>query len=170
MLAVSGGRSCLDKKDKDMGLFDSIFGKSIKINDDFFGQMLFLGDKKDPNKSYFECRRHFKPSDTIIEIGIDGSEVGTTQIQIDFFKSIEDKYAEITNSIKPLVEDEFANWQDGFKIKDFDKEFNPVYLRLPRCEAKPIIWEIAFESDHDRNHTFTLTMNDLVAKEILIDG
>lgn len=153
-----------------MGLFDSIFGKSMKIDNVFFGQMLFNVDKKDQSKSYFECRRHFKPSDNQIEIGIDGAEIGPTQIQIEFFKSIEDNYSEITNSIRPLIEDEFGNWQEGFKIKDFNKEFEPVYLRLPRCETKPIIWEIAFESDHDRNHTFTLTMNDFVAKEILIDG
>jgi hypothetical protein len=153
-----------------MGFFDSIFGKSIKIQDDFFGQMLFLGDKKHPSKSYFECRRHFKPSGKIVEIGIDGSEVGPTQIQKDFFKSIEDEYSDITNSIKPLIEDEVANWQEGFKIKDFKKEFNPVYLRVPRCETKPVIWEIAFESAHDRDHTFTLTMEDFIAKEILIDG
>jgi len=153
-----------------MGLFDSIFGKSIKIDNDFFGQMLFMGDKKDQSKSYFECRRNFRPSDKLIEIGIDGMEAGPTQVQIDFFKKIEDKYSEITNSIKPLIEDEFGNWQEGFKIRDFNKEFDPVYLRLPRCETKPIIWEIAFESDHDRNHTFTLTMNDFEAKEILIDG
>lgn len=153
-----------------MGFFDLIFGKSIKIDNSFFGQMLFFGDKKDPGNSYFECRRHFKPSDKLIEIGIDGAEIGPTQIQIDFFKTIEDKYSEITESIKPLIEDEFGNWQEGFKIKDFNKEFEPVYLRLPRCETKPVIWEIAFESDHDRNHTFTLTMNDFLATEILIDG
>ncbi len=154
----------------DMGIFDFIFGKAIKIDNDFFGQMLFLEDKDEPDLSYFECRRHFKPSDNQIEIGIDGAETGPTQIQIDFFKSIEDNYTEITNAIKPLIEGEFGNWKVGFKITDFNKEFEPVYLRLPRCETKPVIWEIAFESDHDRNHTFNLTMEDFVAKEILIDG
>jgi hypothetical protein len=153
-----------------MGLLDLIFGKTVKIENHFFGQMLFLGDKKDPGKSYFECRRHFKPSDTIIEIGIDGGETGPTQIQIDFFKSIEDRYKEITDSIRPMIEDEFGNWQEGFRIKDFGQEFEPVYLQLPRCESKVIVWEIAFRSDHDRNHTFTATMHDFVAKEILIDG
>lgn len=151
-----------------MGLFD--FLKPKKIDNDFFGQMTFLGDKKDPSKSYFECRRHFKPSNKQIEIGIDGAETGPTQIQIDFFKTIEDNYAKITDAIRPLIEDQFGNWQEGFKIKDFNKEFEPVYLRLPRCESNPIIWEIAFESDHDRNHTFTATMENLIAKELLIDG
>lgn len=152
-----------------MGLLDFIFGKQTIPENEFFGTMLFLKDKKGSSKSYFECRRHFKPSDQIIEIGIDGEVTGPTQNQIDFFKSIEDNYLTIAKEISPLIEDEFRNWKEGFKINDFHKEFEPVYLRLPRCENKPIIWEIAFESDHDRNHTFTLTMSDFGERGILID-
>jgi hypothetical protein len=153
-----------------MGLLDFIFGKPTKLENEFFGTMLFLEDKKDSLKSYFECRRQFIPSDKIIEIGIDGDVSGPTQKQIDFFKSVEDNYSIITKAISPLIEDEFGNWKEGFKINDFQKEFEPVYLRLPRCDNKPIVWEIAFESDHDRNHTFTLTMSNFDGKEILIDG
>jgi hypothetical protein len=153
-----------------MGLFDSLFGKTRKIDHDFFGQMIFTGGKVPNPSDYFECRRHFKPSNNVIEIGIDGDISGPTEKQINFFKSIEDNYSNITKAITPLIEDEFGNWKEGFKISDFNKEFEPVYLRLPRCEFNPIIWEIAFESDHDSNHTFTLTMNDFDAKEILIDG
>ena len=153
-----------------MGILDFIFGKSIKIDNSFFGQMLFMKDKKDPSKSYFECGRVFKPSNNKIEIGIDGDVSGPTQVQIDFFKSVEEKYSEISKSITPLIEDEFQNWKEDFQIVDFEKEFEPVYLWMPRCETQPIIWEIAFESDHDRNHTFTITMQDFEAKEILIDG
>jgi hypothetical protein len=43
-------------------------------------------------------------------------------------------------------------------------------LYLPRCENESKTWEIAFESEHDLNHTFTLTMKDFNATEILIDG
>ncbi len=153
-----------------MGFLDFIFGKPTKLENEFFGTMSFLEDKKDSLKSYFECRRHFKPSDQIIEIGIDGEVTGPTHKQIDFFKSIEDNYLTITKAIVPLIEDEFGNWKEGFKINNFCKEFEPVYLRIPRCENKPIVWEIAFESDHDRNHTFTLKMSNFDASEILIDG
>ncbi|PZR24975.1 MAG: hypothetical protein DI535_20215 [Citrobacter freundii] len=153
-----------------MGIFDFLFGKQIKIENEFFGSMLFLGDKKEPAKSYFECRRDFNPSGKIIEIGIHGDISGPTEKQVMFFRSIEDSYPSIVKSITPLIEDEFGNWKEGFKIQDFLKEFEPVYLRLPRCENKPFVWEISFESEHDRNHTFTLTMSDFEAKEILIDG
>lgn len=153
-----------------MGFFDFIFGQPTKLENEFFGTMLFLEDKKDPLESYFECSRHFKPTGKTIEIGIVGDATGPTQKQIDFFKSVENNYSAITKSILPLIEDEFGNWKDGFKINDFQTEFEPVYLQIPRCENNPIVWEIAFESDHDRNHTFTLTMSDFDAKEILIDG
>ncbi len=153
-----------------MGLLDFIFGKPIKLENDFFGTMLFIEIKKDQSRSYFECRRHFKPSNKIIEIGIDGSVSGPTQKQIDFFKSIEDNYAKFSTTIIPLIEAEFSKQKSGFKIKDFQKEFEPVYLSLPRCESKPFLWEISFESDNNnRNHNFTLTMTDFEAKEIVIE-
>jgi hypothetical protein len=153
-----------------MGLFESLFGKTRKIDHDFFGQMIFNGSKVPNPSDYFECRRHFKPSDNVIEVGIAGDISGPTENQVNFFKTIEDNYSDIIKAITPLIEDEFGNWKEDFKISDFNKEFEPVYLRFPRCESKPIIWEIAFESDHDRNHTFTVTMNDFEAREILIDG
>jgi hypothetical protein len=160
----------LISENKKMGFLGSLFGKSTKINNNFFGEMLFNENKRNPDKSYFECSRNFRPSAQLIEIGIDGDISGPAQAQIDFFIHIEDNYSEISRSITPLIEDEFRNWQENFKIEDFQKEFRPVYLRIPGCETKPIIWEIAFESDLDRNHQFTLTMNDFEAKTILIDG
>ncbi len=153
-----------------MGLFAFLFGKQKKTEHSFFGSMLFQEDKKNPLRSYFECRRHFFPAAKEIEIGIDGSESGPTEIQVEFFQSIEENYDKISLSLTPLIEEEFRNWKEGFRIIDFRKEFEAVYLRLPRCESQPVEWEIAFESDHDRNHTFTATMSDFEVKALLIDG
>jgi len=153
-----------------MGFLDFLFKKSTRIEHEFFGIMLFQQNKKDPLKSYFECKRHFAPTGKIIEIGIDADVSGPTQKQVDFFKSIEDNYADIAKAVTPLIENELNNWKTGFKIGDFSNEFIAVYLQLPRCENSPVTWEIAFESNHDSNHTFNLTMSGLEAKEILIDG
>jgi len=153
-----------------MGIFDFIFGKTIKIDDEFFGKMIFLDDKKEPLKSYFECRRHFKPTGDIIEIGIEGSEIGPTDVQKEFFRQIESDYEKIISAVKPLIENEFQNWKEDFEIADFRKEFKAVYLFLPRCENEPKVWEIAFETEHDLNHTITITISDLKGTEILIDG
>lgn len=151
-------------------MLDFIFRKPTKIENDFFGTMLFLEFRKEPNKSYFECKRHFKPSDKIIEICIDGDPSGPTQIQIDFFKSMESNYADIIKSITPQIESEFKKWNEGFKVLNFLKEFDPVYLKIPRCVDKTIIWEIAFVPAQDANQYVTLTMSNFEPEEILIDG
>ena len=52
-----------------MGIFDFIFGKTIKIEDEFFGKMVFSEFKKNPENNYFECRRHFKPTNSFDMIG-----------------------------------------------------------------------------------------------------
>lgn len=153
-----------------MGLLNFIFGKSNKMENEFFGTMTFFEFKREPHKNYFECSRHFKPTGKIIEIGIDGDKAGVTKEQIGFFRRIEDNYSKICQTVAPLIEKEFGSWKEGFRILDFQKEFEAVYLSLPRCETQPVIWEIAFESEHDGNHTFTLTMSDFEAKEIFIDG
>lgn len=153
-----------------MGLLDFIFGKTPKIEHAFFGTMTFLEQKAKSGKGHFECRRHFAPTDAIIEIGIEGDAAGPTDTQVKFFQSIESNYDQVTASIIPLIEDEFGNWKEGFRIADFRKEFKAVYLNLPRCEETPISWEIAFETHHDQNHTFTLAMSDFDAVHIQIDG
>ena len=152
-----------------MGIFDFLFGKKHRIDDDFFGSMIQM-TFKDNSKNYYECNISFQPITTEIELGIEGNENGPIQIQKDFFSSIEKNYDKITASITPIIEDEFKNWKEDFKIIDFKKEFKPVYMFLPSCANKSVTWEIAFESDHDLNHQFTVTMNDLLALKVSIDG
>lgn len=113
-----------------------MFGKTRKIDHDFFGQMTFIGGKISAPSDYFECRRHFKPSNNVIEMGIDGNISGPTEKQIIFFESVETNYSNITNSIIPLIENEFRNWKEDFRISDFNKEFKPVYIRLPPMRVR----------------------------------
>lgn len=153
-----------------MGFFDFLFGKTIRIEHDFFGTMTFDRNKKVPMKSSFGGARLFSPSRKEIEFILEADETEPTQLHIDFFRSIENNFAEISQSIIPLIEDEFRNWNEDFVITDFLKEFEPVFLELPGCESLPVVWEIAFESEHDLNHLFTVTMNGFTAKFISIDG
>ncbi len=152
-----------------MGFFDFIFGKTIKIQNDFFGSMIFMGDKNEP-ESYFECNRHFKPSNEIIDIAIDGTISGPTQKQVGFYKYIEDNYKKISESVIALIEGEYRNMGEDFRIVNFKQEFRPVYLKIPKCEDKNIIWEITFEAEHDKNLSFLVTMQDLKATEIFVDS
>jgi hypothetical protein len=104
-----------------MGLFSFFFGKPNKVEHHFWGTMLFIEIKNDTFKSYFECSRYFIPSNQLIEIGIDGDKSGPTEYQIDFYQKIEKHYLEISKSIIPMIEDEFRNWKENFRIINFQE-------------------------------------------------
>jgi len=153
-----------------MGFIDFIFGKTVIINDPFFGEMKFMEFRRNPENNYFECRRHFEPTGDVIEIGIKADAIGPAESQKEFFRSIESNYSEVISSIIPLIEAEFNNWQDGFQVKEFFNEFKADYLLIPRCENSSEESEIVFESIHDPHHFVTMTMKGFKAQEILIDG
>jgi hypothetical protein len=144
-----------------MGFWSFLFGKPVKINDSFFGELLFMEVKDNPENSYFEGWRHFKPIDEKIEVGVSGSLQGLTQAQRDFFRQIEDIYALLVQRIIPLIEDTFHEWQADFKVNNFAEEFKPVYLFIPNCLQSPVEWEIAFESKPglvSHNYPYVLTV------------
>ena len=83
---------------------------------------------------------------------------------------IEKKYDSITDTVIPIIEDEFRNWKEDFAIKNFHVEFSPVYLNLTQFGNGLFEWEIAFDSIHDLNHQFTVSIRDFTAQSVLIDG
>lgn len=64
---------------------------------------------KDASKSYYECSRYFQPIESDIELGVEGDMNGLTQVQKDFFSSIEKPYDDIISSIAPIIEIELKN-------------------------------------------------------------
>lgn len=115
-----------------MGLFD-IFKKPVTIQDDFFGKLRFMKMKADGN-SYFEGKGLFKPTGKDIEYFITATEEGPDLRQKEFYNWIQKNYTELVIKFKPLIEDEFGNWKEGFKIKDFDREFQLFALSIPNQE------------------------------------
>jgi hypothetical protein len=151
-----------------MGLFD-LFKKPQTIQDDCFGTLTFMSFK-DTSKNYFEGKGKFKPTGDEIEYFIDGEFSGPTAEQRNFYNKVQDSYGEIISKIIPLIEDEFKNWKDDFKIKDFKKEFKLVAVTIPRLNSGPANWDMSFETIHDDNHQITIDFKDFDPEGVLIDG
>jgi hypothetical protein len=83
---------------------------------------------------------------------------------------VQDSYDDLISKIIPLIEDEFKNWKDDFKIKDFKKEFKLVAVTIPRLNANATSWDMSFETIHDDNHQVTVDFKDFEPEGILIDG
>ena len=151
-----------------MGLF-SLFKKPTKIQDDFFGELRFI-DFRDSAKNYFEGKGFFAPTQGETEFLIQANIEGPTTAQKEFYNDLQNNFEHYIEKIKPLIEDEFRNWKEDFEIKDFKKEFTLVCLTIPRLEIRPLIWDMAFTTIHDKNHHVTIDFIDSEPNGILIDG
>jgi hypothetical protein len=154
-----------------MGIFSFLFGKAQeKVTNEFWGEMTFTEGAGANKNGGFNCKKLFTPIGKQIDVYIDTNRNGLTDLQVDFYKLIEQRYVDIVKSVIPILEDEFGNWQEGFKIKNFEQEFPLLSMQLPDCTGRPVEWEIAFSSIHDDEHMFTVIMQDLTAKHVQIDG
>lgn len=153
-----------------MGFRDFFFGKTVKIGDAFFGEMVFVEIANDPLKNYFECERYFRPGGEKIGLSITGSLSGPTQRQKDFFTQVENDYSLLIPRLVRIIEREFGAWMASPFIKDFAKEFKPGYLSIPTCEEQPVEWEIAFDTVHDVNHTVTVGLLGYEPQYVQVDG
>ena len=151
-----------------MGLFN-IFKKPLTIEDDFFGKLRFMKMKAD-GKSYFEGKGLFKPTGKEIEYFITANEECPDQGQKEFYNWIQKNYTELVVKFKPLIEDEFGNWKEGFKIKDFNREFQLVALSIPNQDKEPLKWSMSFNTEHDENHQVTVEFINQEPQAVLIDG
>lgn len=151
-----------------MALF-SLFKKLPTLQDDFFGKLTFI-DMKKPGTSYFEGKGKFSPSGDEIEYFVEADATGPTNEQREFYNKVQDTYGSLVSKITPVIEGEFRNWKEDFKIQDFNKEFRLAALTVPRLQTSPLVWNMSFTTVHDANHQITIDFKDFEPDGILIDG
>lgn len=140
-----------------------IFGKIIKVQNDFFGEMTDAGD-------YYECRKVFKPTGKVIEIGLEKKGQEPDKKQKMFFTWIEDNYDLLIKKVSPTIEEQIRKWIPNYRIQDFRKEFMLEYLYIPKCDEEIFDWQISFYADNELQHWCSLDMKGLDVKHLLIDG
>jgi hypothetical protein len=133
-----------------------------KVEDDFFGQMMFDDTK-------YLVQKTFRPTETNIEleITIDGNQL-PGQEQKTFFVTIENQYEKLIDKMVPIIENEVKNWHPDFEIKDFKSEFFLDWMTIPK--QKNGDWEMGFSSIHDESHSCTVYLNGLKPHGVHIDG
>lgn len=144
-------------------ILEFFFGKPEIIQDPFFGQMVEAGD-------YYECRRHFRPTNKEVELGVTKRPDGDLIPQQTFFKWLEDNYDDIIDSIKPPLLVEIRKWMPDYQYADFKTEFVLEYFFLPAGEAPDQKWEVTFFAQNDLQHWCSLEMKGMEVRQITIDG
>jgi hypothetical protein len=140
-----------------------VFGKQIIVEHSFFGKMIDAGD-------YYECRRMFRPTGTMVEIGLSKTAIEGDKKQVEFFHWLEDNFDLVIEKITPTLLTKLNTWIPNFRIYDFKKEFILEYLRIPSCEQTVFEWEISFYANNEIQHSCHFTMEGLSVKNLHIDG
>ena len=142
---------------------EKIFGKTIIVQDSFFGKLVDVG-------SYYECKKYFKSIAKEVEIGLEKTIEEKKEEQIKFFQWLENNYDLIIEKISPIIENEIIEWFPDYRIKNFKKEFILEYFFIPKCDSEIFEWQISFWAENELQHWCTLEMKGLEVKSILIDG
>lgn len=144
-------------------IIEFIFGKTIIMQNDFFGEMADAGGS-------YECRRIFKPTGKVVEIGLEKKETTPDEKQVNFFIWLEDNYELVIQKVSPTLKKEIIKFLPKYHIKNFKEEFILEYLYIPKCDTEVFDWRISFYADNDLQHSCALEMKGLEVKSIHIDG
>lgn len=150
-----------------MGLFD-LFKKPTTIQDPFFGPLRWVTNK-DASKNCYEGNRMFGPINETVEFFIQCDLSGPTSAQREFYQHLQTNYDVLIEKAIPLIEKEFRNDIEGFKILNFRKEFIITLLNIPRLEKTPFFWDASFESIGDKNYFFTIDFKDFDPIQVYVE-
>ena len=150
------------------------------INHDVFGELCYYEDEKNPEKSHFAGQIKFKnykcynrdnlriDDNMNLELYVDIS--GPTLAEVGFFNEIDSRYMEISKSIlKVFYKDIRGHGDFDYKVIDFQEEFRPWGIVLPKCENRPVKWQLGFSLEYDGGeHIWFFMMDEFEAKELFI--
>jgi hypothetical protein len=76
-----------------------------------------------PVQSIFFRENLFPLTGSDTDVLIQAEPSGPTDSQRTFYQNFQTNFDAYAAKMKPLIEDEFRNWQPEFEIKDFRREF-----------------------------------------------
>jgi len=151
-----------------MGLFTWLLAavRPKRISDPLFGKLLFMKAAA----GYWEGRCEFIPLGHQIEVFIDAGEGGPSEQHREFYRLIEQRFPELMESLRPVLEREYRGWMHKDLVQTVEEEFALSSLSIPDGGVSPLEWEVTFECASDQEHVFTVTMKDWSPEIVTIDG
>jgi hypothetical protein len=156
-----------------MSIITSLLKKfrPLVIEDQFFGSLTYMKMPKG-HVSYWEATRHFSPTNREVELFIDAPapEQPPSELQRQFFSSVEYRFKEILTSAEAILRSQFEEWCRQPLGQPFDVEFTTASFSVPTLPLEQANWEISFVSQTDENHLFSVAFSGLSANGVTIDG
>jgi hypothetical protein len=115
-------------------------------NDPDFGDLLFMFIPNAPERSYWECEWKFPRTDSVVSIGLPGSEDGPTADARQFYLDLPGRFDQVLTAARPKLEYVFTDWLHQELPEDIFSAVRLTGFGVEDPKAEPIKWDVAFET------------------------
>ncbi len=149
-----------------MEIFD-IFTKKRKFVNGVFGELVYT-TFKDSSKNFYDGKVKFQGKE--IGLIIDADKNGPTIEQKDFFKKLDNEYAEIKEKIiLPFLRKELEENIKNSGLENFDSEYEFDGISIEKIKNGTTYWSITYDSKPIR-HYVSIDFIGMKPKHMTIDG
>lgn len=153
-----------------MGLFNFLFRKKpkISIQHPYFGEMTYHSDRWSFIKNHLTCEPYFKPVSAKIPLHIVAEEEGPTPAQTDYFQLLELHYTSLFPVIASRIKEATYNSEEEFIFDDFSKDFRLINMQMYSDKSGALQSELTFLTDLAPEYSFSVVLQGLEFKEVMI--
>lgn len=140
-----------------------------RITDPDFGDLLFMFIPNAPERSYWECEWKFPKTGTEISICLPGDESGPLPEARQFYLSLPGRFDQILAAARPRLQEVFKTWLQQDLPPDIFTVVKLAGFGLEDAKAKPVEWDVAFETIGDRWLGIAISFVGDTAQSVTVD-
>jgi len=141
----------------------------LRMTDPDFGNLLFMHISKWPERSYWECEWIFPKTTTVVAITLQGGESGPMPEARLFYLSLPGRFEQIVAASRPKLEQVFDHWLHERLPQDIFTVVRLSGFGLENPKARPVRWDISFETTGDKWLGITIPFVGDTAMEATVD-
>lgn len=150
-----------------MRLVDALFRRfrRIRREDPVFGSMLYMGDRL----KYWEGKAKFGPTNSVIEIFVDGSAQDSLGEQRKFFEHVVQEWVGLSEVIGRILLESSRKHEPILQDDSPWDHFKASSLSIPQGPFEDAEWEFSFATPGKTNRLWTVRMKGRQARQVVVD-
>ena len=117
-----------------------------RLHDAEFGELVFMYIPNAPERSYWEGKWRFPPTDTIVEIDLLGPESGPSPEARGFYSALPGRFASLLRAAAPELDRVFRGWYDRPIADDLWSDVKLAGFGVENPRGRPVSWQMYFEA------------------------
>lgn len=145
--------------------------RPFEMEDPFFGRLVYMKMPRERG-SYWEAKRVFGPTGKDIEMLIDApaARQPPSERQRQFYKAVEDNYAEIFAIAAAAVKPELEEWMQRPVDRPIEEDLTMTGFSIPDTELRHAEWDMGFDSASDMSHFINVYFLGMKPTQVSFDG